>query len=227
MPKAASGQTIGCVESTPNRKAEPAQQAHWDGIYERLKPSGVSWYEPEASMSLELIKLLPLPTSAKVIEVGGGASCLVDGLLARGFSDITVLDLSDFALRTARDRVGRASATWLHCDLLAWRPDCRYLLWHDRAVYHFLTEERDRSTYRALLGQSVAEGGYVIVASFAPDGPERCSGLPVARYGVEELSASLGSDFELVNSCRDNHVTPKGVVQPFTWVVARRTGTAG
>lgn len=211
----------------PGRAADlGVPQRHWDDVYQRLTPEGVSWYDPHQSMSLELMGRLPLPAAARILDVGAGASTLVDRLVARG-CDVTVLDVSETALRTAKERVGAGKATWIHADLLAWDPSTGYDLWHDRAVYHFLTEDADRRKYAALANRAVSERGYVILATFAPHGPERCSGLPVKRYGVGELAGSLGPDFELAGSAEEDHVTPKGIVQPFTWVVLRRRRSAG
>jgi hypothetical protein len=209
------------VKATRSGSQSDAQQAHWDAVYERLTPAGVSWYEPEASLSLALVKTLELPLDTPVIDVGGGASTLVDGLIAQGFSDVSVLDLSSAALDSARRRLGaQANVRWIHADLLQWQPDRKYGLWHDRAVYHFLTDPQDQRSYLNLLAATVGTPGYVILGTFAPEGPEACSGLPVVRYGVEELTAALGSDFEVIGGCRQDHVTPAGMVQPFTWVIA-------
>ncbi len=191
-------------------------------MYQRLKPEGVSWYEPEASLSLALVGALNLPPDAPILDVGGGASTFVDGLLTGGYSDVSVLDLSGAAIQAARDRLGpNAAVHWLNEDLLTWVPERKYDLWHDRAVYHFLTEPADQKRYLDLLAGTVADGGYVIMATFAQDGPERCSGLPVARYAVEDLTSALGPMFEVIESGRQTHVTPSGKLQPFTWVVAR------
>lgn len=202
-----------------------ADQAHWDGAYERLSASGVSWYQPKASMSVDLISTLELPTGTPVIDVGGGASTLADSLVAMGYQDVTVLDLSIKALDLARQRLGpKAPVEWVHADLLTWQPRRSYGLWHDRAVFHFLTEERDRSIYLRKLGSAITRPGYVILATFALDGPERCSGLPVSRYSVDDLAVLLSStDVEVVGGCRDEHTTPSGTVQPFNWVIGRAT----
>ena len=198
---------------------------HWDALYGRKGAAGVSWYQPTAHVSLELIDRLGIPPTAAMIDVGGGASTLVDDLLARGFSDVTVLDVSTSALDAARTRLGGKAAAvhWLHEDLLhAWMPARRYDLWHDRAVFHFLVAEGQKARYRALLDAALAATGVAIVATFAPDGPDHCSGLPVSRYGQEELVAALGEGMELLMGCREEHRTPGGVAQPFTWVAVRR-----
>jgi trans-aconitate methyltransferase len=202
--------------------ADP-RATHWEAVYAANSPDAVSWYQSEPTVSLEFIDALGVSPNAAVIDVGGGASNLVDRLLARHFTDVSVLDLSEGALRTSRHRVGDdAEVHWIVGDLLAWEPQRRYDLWHDRAVLHFLTKG-DVDIYRATVEQAVAPGGSVILATFAPDGPERCSGLPVTRYSTEELAAVLGDGFEVVEHRREVHRTPGGAEQPFTWIAARRT----
>ncbi len=212
------------VNVSENRLDSNSRTAHWDSVYQRLTPSGVSWYESEASTSLSLIKDLNLPTDTSILDVGGGASTLVDGLVAGGYSDVSVLDLSSAALDAARHRLGPdVPVRWLNEDLLNWAPDRRYGLWHDRAVFHFLTEPEDRTRYLDLMDRAVAAGGRVIMLTFAPEGPDRCSGLPVARYSAEDLASALAPNFEVIDSGRQAHVTPSAITQPFTWVVAARS----
>lgn len=200
------------------------RQAHWDDRYRTAGADQVSWYAPAATVSLELVDALGVGPDTAVIDIGGGASHLVDHLVARGFGDVTVLDVSAEALDVAAARVGAGTATWVRTDLLTWVPERRYGLWHDRAVLHFLTEPTDRARYRSILEASVVPGGAVIVATFAPDGPETCSGLPVVRYDPAGLAAVLGERFEVTADRREDHVTPAGGIQPFTWIAARRTG---
>jgi ubiquinone/menaquinone biosynthesis C-methylase UbiE len=173
-------------------------------------------------MSLALIERLRVPKSAPVIDVGGGTSLLVNRLLARGYTDLAVLDVSSTALEIARRRLAdAASVRWLHEDILSWQPERRYALWHDRAVFHFLTDAAERATYLTIMRRTLGDSGALVIATFASDGPERCSGLPVARYdaiGLERLLAG----FTLVESSREEHVTPGGAVQPFTWIAANR-----
>jgi trans-aconitate methyltransferase len=183
----------------------------------------VSWYEPEPVVSLELVDVLGVAPESAVIDIGGGASVLVDRLLARGFADLTVLDISEAALRASCQRVDNdPRATWITADLLSWQPTRNYDLWHDRATFHFLSGA-EVDTYRNVLRRAVAPGGSVIMATFAPDGPEQCSGLPVTRYGADELGAVLGSGFKVVEHRGEVHTTPFGAVQPFTWIAARRS----
>jgi SAM-dependent methyltransferase len=175
-------------------------------------------------MSLRLIAGTGVSRSAPVIDVGGGASVLVDGLLEAGFTDVTVLDLSGAALASSRARLGaRASSVqWTEADVTrADLPPRSFDLWHDRAVFHFLTDRADRLAYLRVLRHALRPGGHVVIATFAEDGPERCSGLPVRRYAPAQLHAELGSDFELLASEREAHVTPAGAVQRFQYSLFR------
>ena len=203
-------------------RAEQAQ-SHWEEIYRSHSPTEVSWFEAEPAMSLEMIAAANLEANTAVVDVGGGASTLVDALLARGYRDLTVLDVSQAALDTARGRLGDDATTvrWITHDALSWCPRRRYGLWHDRALFHFLVTPDQRATYLAVLHAALEPGGSVIVATFADDGPEMCSGLPTARYTPEELVAALGSDLQVLASQREEHRTPAGVVQPVTWLLLR------
>jgi Methyltransferase domain len=198
----------------------------WDEVYENCGELGVSWFQLTPAVSLELIGLLDIPLDAAVIDVGGGASSLVDRLVDRGFSDLSVLDVSGAALEATRHRLGGdVPITFLEEDVLVWHPERRFHLWHDRAVFHFLVDGADRARYLATLRSAIQPGGFVIIATFAPDGPESCSGLPVARYSADSLGSVLGSDFVVVETRREEHTTPGGAVQPFAWVAARATAT--
>jgi trans-aconitate methyltransferase len=193
---------------------------HWDGVYGRSAVTEVSWFQREPAFSLRLIAAAGLGPDDAVIDVGGGASVLVDRLLEAGNRDVTVLDIAAGALAMSRSRLGdRADQVhWVTGDLLDWRPDRRYGLWHDRAVFHFLTERADRDRYRSVLDGAVAAGGYAVVAAFAVDGPAHCSGLPTARYAPEDLAAEFPA-FRTVSTAREEHHTPAGRVQPFSWVL--------
>ncbi len=198
---------------------------HWDNIYTAKPPTQVSWYQAHARLSLEFIQRAGLAPGDPIIDVGGGASTLVDDLLAAGFQAVTVLDLSAAALAAARQRLGEAGApvTWLAADVTdADLPAHTYALWHDRSVFHFLTQPADRQRYEAQVRRAVRPGGHVIVATFAPDGPERCSGLAVARYSPESLHGEFGAEFQLVESAREAHLTPLGGEQKFIYCYCRR-----
>ncbi|HBU01311.1 MAG TPA: SAM-dependent methyltransferase [Acidimicrobiaceae bacterium] len=199
-------------------------RSFWESRYRSTDVEEVSWYEPVPHLSLALLEIGEAEPSDSVIDIGGGASSLAEFLAIRGFTDVTVLDASDEALRTAQDRwSASADVTWIVDDLLLWQPDRTWKYWHDRAVFHFLTDPSDRETYRELLRQAVKIGGVVAIATFAEDGPTMCSGLTVARYNVEQLEAELGSSFGLIASGRYVHHTPSGAEQPLSWVVMRRT----
>jgi SAM-dependent methyltransferase len=194
---------------------------HWDAAYTARGADGVSWHEAEPRISLELIEALRIPRDAAVVDIGGGASQLVDRLVERGFSDLTVLDISASALAEVGSRLGDSLVLRLHEDLLEWRPLRRYDLWHDRAVFHFLVTETERRRYLETLRAAVRPGGFLILATFALDGPEVCSGLPVCRYSADDLSHILGDSFHPLETRHEAHVTPRGSIQPFTWVAGR------
>ncbi len=182
----------------------------------------MSWFQPEPVMSLELLDASGAAPGESLVDVGGGASLLVDRLVDRGWADVTVLDVSAAALSVAQARLpDDARVTWVCTDLLVWRPARRFGVWHDRAVFHFLVDGADRARYADLLRESVVPGGHVIIGTFAEDGPLMCSGLAVARYTAEALAEELGSRFAMLDRRRHIHVTPAGAVQPFTWVLAR------
>lgn len=199
-------------------------KAHWEHIYETKKPDEVSWFEPEATLSLTLVQRVAPTRDEAIIDVGAGAATFVDGLLSAGYDDITVLDLSGAALAQAQRRVAdRAqSVIWLEADVLtATFPTRAYDVWHDRAVFHFLTRATERRAYVAQVRRALRPGGFALVATFAADGPSRCSGLEVARYSADSLHAEFGDDFRLVSSDRQTHLTPWGAEQPFTYCLCR------
>jgi ubiquinone/menaquinone biosynthesis C-methylase UbiE len=200
--------------------------SHWDEAYTGRDPSGLSWAQHDSAVSLELVDALGIGRAASVVDVGGGTSPLAGRLLDRGLADVTVLDVAEPALAAARERLGARAGcvAWLGEDVRTWQPARRFDLWHDRALFHFFAEEDDRRRYLDSLSRALAPGGAVVIATFAPDGPPTCSGLPVARYDAGGLASVLGPAFELVRERREEHVTPAGRVQPFTWVALRSTG---
>ena len=199
-----------------------SRRRHWDRRYADAGATRVSWYQPEPAMSLALIDRLGVPKTAPIVDVGGGASLLVDELLARGYTDVSVLDVSSTALELARYRLGDAAPVrWLREDILSWQPERRYGLWHDRAVFHFLTDTAERARYLDVMRQAIGDDGALIMATFAADGPDHCSGLPVSRYDATDLQRLLDG-FKVAESSREEHVTPGGAVQPFTWIAAKR-----
>lgn len=194
-------------------------QQYWDDVYAAKGPAEVSWYQATPAASLSLIRASSAAPATKIIDIGGGASVLADHLLAEGFSDITVLDISANAIARAQQRLGADAARihWIVASITNWQPETQYGIWHDRAVFHFLTNPADRDTYRQALTCALLPGGSAIIATFAPDGPERCSGLPIERYSPESLAAELGRDFTLVESVTEDHRTPAGAVQRFIY----------
>jgi SAM-dependent methyltransferase len=193
------------------------RQAHWQNVYATKAEKEVSWFQENPAPSLDLIAATGIRSDADIIDVGGGASRLVDSLLERGFHRVAILDLSANALEEAKKRLGRRAdgIDWIAADVTTWEPSSMYDLWHDRAAFHFLTEAADRDAYVIRLRKAVRAGGNVIIATFAPDGPERCSGLPIVRYDPEAVASALGSEFDLVDSRRHDHVTPGGNTQRF------------
>ena len=204
-----------------------AHRSHWDDVYLNKADTAVSWYEPDPIVSLNLIDSTGIGSDASIIDIGGGASRLVDSLLARHVRSVSVLDLSEAALGVCRARLGTAanSVTWLREDVTTWQPEIAvYDLWHDRAAFHFLTQATDREAYVARLRIAMKPGGYVIIGTFALDGPERCSGLPVIRYDAASLTRTLGDGFELLQTHRHRHATPSGAEQRFQFNVLRYRG---
>ncbi|MCX7586513.1 class I SAM-dependent methyltransferase [Phenylobacterium sp. 58.2.17] len=191
-------------------------RSHWDTVYGTKAATEVSWFEPSADLSLALIARAGVAFDAPIIDIGGGLSPLADGLAAAGYGDVTVLDVSAEAIRLRLARqASEVPIRGIAADLLTWRPDRSYQVWHDRAVLHFLTEASDQARYRRTLMDALVPGGQAIIATFAPSGPERCSGLPVRRYGPEDLQALMGPDFTMVESFEFDHLTPGGQTQRF------------
>lgn len=205
--------------------AADGRRAHWERVYRERGPAGVSWYEASPRMSLAMIDPLGLGPDDAVLDVGGGASPLAGALVGRGITDVTVVDLSEAALSAARAALGAegAAVEWVRADVLDWTPDRAYAVWHDRAVFHFLTEPGARDRYVAAARTAVRAGGHAVLGVFAEDGPPSCSGLPVARYDATALARVFGAGFTIVDARRDDHLTPGGAIQSFTWVSLRRT----
>lgn len=207
--------------------SDAARQAHWQSVYTIKSEAQTSWYRPHLDHSLRLIDSLHLAAAAPVLDVGGGRATLVDDLLARGHTDVGVLDLAAAALDAARQRMGAAGVQvrWLCADILeADLPAAHYALWHDRAAFHFLIDAAARDAYVARAAHAVRAGGHAIIATFAADGPERCSGLPVMRYAATALATCFAPHFECIADNREEHHTAAGATQPFTYVLLRRRG---
>ena len=200
-------------------------KTHWEHIYEAKGSTRVSWYQEHAQLSLQFIQSTGISKNAYIIDIGGGASTLVDDLIAASFQHISVLDISATALQLAQQRLGAhaAEVNWIEADITrANLPSLAYDVWHDRAVFHFLTQAADRQRYIDTVRQVVRTGGHVIVATFAPDGPDHCSGLDVVRYSPESLHDEFGEGFELKNSTPETHHTPFGTEQRFVYCYCRK-----
>jgi SAM-dependent methyltransferase len=202
------------------------RSVHWERVYTTKRETEVSWFQESPAISLQMIHAAHPGCDAAIIDVGGGASRLVDALLLEGYRSIAVLDLSAHALDAAKARIGLAAAgvDWIVADVTTWRPARSYDVWHDRAAFHFLTEPSDRAAYVDCLRSAARKGGHVIIGTFALDGPEKCSGLPVQRYDGNSLAAEFGSDFELVETRHDAHHTPWGSTQAFQFSRFHRRG---
>ncbi len=202
----------------------PDLREHWDRSY-ASGGEDRSWSEARPERSLRAIASTGVAPDAPILDVGGGASRLAAHLLAAGHTDVTVLDVSERALHVAQAALGEDAARvhWIAADLLEWRPERRYAVWHDRAVLHFFCDDAGRDRYARTLRAALAPDGHAVIATFAPHGPERCSGLPVRRHSAQEILDLLGDGFTLTDDAVAEHRTPSGAVQPFTWVVARRT----
>lgn len=204
------------------------KQTHWERVYQTKTPTEVSWYEPHLETSLMLIESARIAKVGRIIDVGGGASTLIDDLLVRGYRNVTVLDISGEALELARQRLGAKAAlevVWLNGDITQTAlPESFYDLWHDRAVFHFLITPKDRGFYIENLRRALKPGGHLIIATFVDDGPAHCSGLTVERYSAEKLQKGLGDDFRLLRSFRENHQTPSGATQRFLYAHFQKKG---
>ncbi|HVE12176.1 MAG TPA: class I SAM-dependent methyltransferase [Elusimicrobiota bacterium] len=195
------------------------RQAHWRKVYEERAPDEVSWYRPRLDVSLELIAASSVAKDAGIVDVGGGASTLVDSLLELGYSRLAVLDIAGNALERSRARLGSRAAEveWIESDVAAFAPKRPFGLWHDRAVFHFMTAPEERRAYVAALERSLAPGGTAILATFATDGPPKCSGLEVLRHDERSIQAELGTGFALLEVRRETHVTPWRTEQRFVY----------
>jgi SAM-dependent methyltransferase len=199
-------------------------QEHWEQIYRTKAPDQLSWYSPRLSASLELIERASVSRKAAVIDVGGGESTLVDDLLARGYQNITLLDISRVAIDANKKRLGKKAERvhWLKADITKVELEpARFDVWHDRAVFHFLTASNDRVAYVRQVVKAVKQGGHVIVSTFGPEGPTRCSGLDVVRYDAESLHNEFGKRFRLLESSKQLHYTPVGTTQQFLYCWCR------
>lgn len=201
------------------------QLSHWDDVYTTKAADTVSWFQDDPTPSLDLIARIGLAKSEAIIDVGGGASVLIDRLLAGGHTNLIVLDIAQAGLAVAQERLGERAGrvTWIAEDVTTWQPPRdAFSIWHDRAMFHFLVEDADRAAYMHALDRGVRPGGFVILAPFALSGPERCSGFPVRRSSAEMLQAELGPSYSLVDQRPQTHVTPAGNPQDFLWCLFKK-----
>ncbi|PZU93207.1 MAG: SAM-dependent methyltransferase [Pseudanabaena sp.] len=192
---------------------------HWQNVYQQKSPLEVSWYQKEPKLSLEMILSTEVAEDTAIIDVGGGTSVLVDYLLQSGYRDLTVLDISAIALAKSKQRLGKLADQihWVETDVTRFKPPRQYSVWHDRAVFHFLTEQSDRNKYIDRLKSGLCKGGHLIIATFAIGGAQRCSGLEIVQYNAEKIQLELGTDFALVNEKSDIHITPSQQEQKFAY----------
>lgn len=204
--------------------ASRCDQAHWDSIYATKGEAEVSWFQDTPTPSLELLDLVGVQPFSAIIDIGGGESRLVDVLLERGFENLTVLDISAKALAETRTRLGDKAkgVGWIVADVTQWEPSETYDVWHDRAAFHFLTNRSEQVAYIQRLKAALRHGGHAIIGTFALDGPDKCSGLPVARHSPESVGALLGADFALIDRRQHEHRTPWGTVQRFQFSTFRQ-----
>ena len=200
------------------------RKAHWENVYANKSPLRVSWYQKDPDLSLQLIRNTRLALDAAIIDVGGGASTLVNKLCEQAYTNVAVLDVSANALAHAKSRLaGKANAVeWFEEDVTCFSPPHRFSLWHDRAVFHFLTTKSDRDKYISVLKQSLEPGGHLIIMAFAIGGPVKCSGLEIVQYDTNKLMAELGQGFELVETGHEVHMTPSGMEQKFAYFHIKR-----
>ena len=213
-----------CVRRPAASRAMTERHDHWERIYTSKPETRVSWYQSAADLSLTLITAAVPDRAASIIDVGGGASTLVDGLLDRGRTDVTVLDIAEAGLEQAKERLGARSrrVAWIVADITTWTPPRRWHVWHDRAVFHFLVEPAQQDAYLVALEAATSPGSKVVMGTFALDGPERCSGLPVQRYNATLLARRLGPLYRLTTEAHERHRTPFGTEQNFCWAVLER-----
>ena len=200
------------------------RQAHWEHVYSEKKSTEVSWFQQQPQQSLELIKAIDADATARIIDIGGGASTLVDYLLDAGYQNLSVLDIAQSAIEQAKSRIGERAekVEWFIHDVTSFSTDDPFDIWHDRAVFHFLTDEDDRKSYVHAMSDALKPGAHVIIATFNLDGPDKCSGLNVVRYSPESMSAVLGDGYQLVESITEAHETPRGTLQDFVYCRFKR-----
>ena len=199
------------------------KQAHWENIYTHKSPQEVSWTQKKPALSLSWIQSLHLPKDSPIIDIGGGESLLVDHLIDMGYSDLTVLDISQAALNKSQERLGSKAklVQWIQADIITFQPKKKYTLWHDRAVFHFLTQKEDIATYTKMVSTAVDQ--YLLMSTFSKEGPLKCSGLPITQYDAESILANFSAAFELIQQDLEVHTTPFDTTQAFIYALFKKT----
>ncbi len=202
------------------------EKKHWENIYRTKQPEELSWTQETPAVSLDFIRSLQLPETARIIDIGGGDSTFADFLLDADYKDVTVLDISGAALERARRRLGSRAGKikWVEQDVTSFDPLTRFDLWHDRAAFHFLTKPAQINKYLAVAGKSINEGGYAVIGTFSPNGPEKCSGLPIRRYDEQALAATFSTEFKKISCIAADHITPFQTKQHFLFCSFRKLG---
>ncbi len=202
-----------------------SKQKHWETIYSTKQPNEVSWTQDVPQTSLNFVHSFNLPKTAKIIDIGGGDSKLVDFLLNEGFTDITVLDISEHALNRAKQRLGEKAdkVKWVVSDITEFKPNTTYDFWHDRAAFHFLTTEKEIEIYLNITRQAIKKNGYLTIGTFSTEGPQKCSGLEIKQYSEETLTAELEKGFEKLKCVTEDHTTPFNTTQNFLFCSFKRT----
>lgn len=200
------------------------KKIHWENVYQTKDTTRVGWFQATPHVSMDLILEAKVSKDSPVIDVGGGDGFLVDKLLQEGFQDITILDISNSALEKAKNRLGESASkvNWVSCDILEFETQAKFRLWHDRAVFHFLTDPIEQLTYRRLVENSIADSGYLLIMTFSKTGPTTCSGLPVQQYDITDLERFFFKKFELIDSMNYDHITPSGTAQNYSVCLFRK-----
>lgn len=200
------------------------RKEHWNKVYDSKMPTEVSWYEPMPETSLNYIAECKLEEDAAIIDIGGGDSFLAEFLLARGFKDVTVVDISEKAIERAKQRLGERAEeiTWIVADASEFKPDKQYDLWHDRAAFHFLTEDEQVERYLQTVKRSVKPGGFLVMGTFSENGPKKCSGIEIRQYSIDQMQALFSNGFTTLGCKNIDHETPSGGTQNFTFCSFRK-----
>ncbi|MCW9025208.1 MAG: class I SAM-dependent methyltransferase [Gammaproteobacteria bacterium] len=204
--------------------ASEDRKAHWDNIYTSKDHKGVSWYQESPDISLQLLDKVGATVDDRIIDIGAGASTLVDALISKGYSNISILDISDNALSIVKQRLGGNASlpSYYTSDVTGFSPECQFDIWHDRAVFHFLTQAEDRDKYASRLDALLSDNGKIIIGTFSLNGPKQCSGLDIEQYDEKKITNVLGKHFELIDTCVDVHKTPGGMKQEFMYFLFGR-----